>query len=402
MDNWSFGTGIYNNTVSGFGGGKGGGVVTSKTPGVLTFTDGEYTIVITEKLSRAAYDPKVGDSYKVYEGEVLISEGTITSKVTEGDVTTFIFTPDPSVSGAEPFTATLQFGLLEVVGGEITGKDGETYSIPSLSEQHYEGGVANSDPILDEENHTIAGCAYDPAKIDEGGSTWSHEGTHYLISGTYAAAKAALIAEWGPPGYDSEDPADPYYGDEFGIGGWSEIARQGVLLEIDNHESTDLGGSPSSGIDLRLAVWVSVGTGGMEAGAWKVAGWGGGPGGVTVPVPDTAKKEIAGLKYTDKKDFSSTTASEWTNYILTISYDAALTILKGLWGNPQAGWSIVSGGTNTEDAFVANGVVFGIATFTGESEDGQWTNTDYRLAKVEGTTSKRWKAVGWYRWSGHH
>jgi len=123
-------------------GNKGGSLFPTPSPTaqVLTFTDGVYTIEITENLSRAAYQPKSGDLYKVYIFEVLISEGTVTIGSTSSSGTiTLIFTPSDPPTVGYTFTATFsENGVLEITGGKIKDKDGNDHTIPPLSSETYD------------------------------------------------------------------------------------------------------------------------------------------------------------------------------------------------------------------------------------------------------------------------
>jgi len=400
--------------VSSGGGGNrgGGGSVNNITPPqpnleVLTFTNGEYTIEITRKLnnSRAvAYQPKDGDNYKVYQGGTLISEGTVTiGTPTDTGAITLIFAPynPPANNPDYTFTATLENGLLEIDGGSIKDKDDNDYTITTLVDKNKEYGIAKTKPILDEKNYTIAGITY--SAFEKGNHTSSNEGTHYLISETYAAAKAELISAWGKPNFDSDEYPDIQYG----IAGWTDIAsdlmngKAGVLFVVRNNEYISSNGSHSTSTDYRLAVWVSVEIGDMDAGSWKVASWDGpwtedneykGDGvGVIAQTGNT----IGGLAYAKKENFKNSGTYEWTNYILDSTYNAALAKLVVLWDDPSIGWMLFSGGKITNNAFAANGVVFEIANANGEDEDGQWTWTDYRLAKADSSNIFLWNAVRW-------
>jgi hypothetical protein len=97
------------------GGGKKPDPVVPKTRTYTGTADGTtYSLKITEKLTKAAYDPKGGDSYELtVSGEASKSTGTVESKTSD------TLTLKPSKSG-ETFTASVSGDSLTSLEGEIT------------------------------------------------------------------------------------------------------------------------------------------------------------------------------------------------------------------------------------------------------------------------------------------
>jgi len=150
---------------------------------------------------------------------------------------------------------------LEVVGGEITGKDGETYSIPSLSEQHYEGGVANSDAM--EDGTKIAGLEFkDKSGPHDDTSNWAIK--QYLLKEDWSTANTKLTALLGVASDYTED--EGAFGFDYttvtnSAKGTGKIVLETVTYDADAHR------------DYRVARWVEVGTGSMAYGYWEFNGW---------------------------------------------------------------------------------------------------------------------------------
>jgi len=399
---WDWGT-------SGGSGNKGG----SLTAQVLTFTDGEYTVEITENRSRAAYQPKDGDFYVIKKGGVVISSGTVTVKETDTGAVILTFTPTNPPEPGYTFTAVLEGGLLTIEpdnGGKIKGDDGEDYIIPALNDQNNEYGHANSLPVLDAVNRTIAGLKY--KGLSEGSQTDTHKGKHYLIDSSFDAAYNLLIAQ---PGWGNEDEnswESPYVSIyTSGEMAWKLIAdkKPVVLFEVNEHSYTNSDGD-GSWKDYRLAEWVSdevtVGEGDYYSGTWRVAIWNSeyydsvSDIWVERTLPAETPTKIGVLAYTQSEDISyGPTKREWSDYVLDVTYNDALTTLKKLWGDPATGWSFWSSSGDYGEIInqaIPNGAVFGVSKST--DSDGTWYS--FVLYKYN-AAQKDFLGVGWWYSPGH-
>jgi hypothetical protein len=165
----------------------------------------------------------------------------------------------------------------------------------------------------------------------------------------------------------------------------------GVLFEVNSAQA--IGDSTASYSDYRLAEWVTITVGGMTTGSWRTAIWSTDSSAAPAESGTSIKVNSTDvLTFTNKGTFTMEAIQRtWKNYILSISYDTALTTLRALWGDPSSGWSIIGGGTNTDNARNNNGVLFQVATFSFSSG----TYTDYRLVKV---VNGVWRGVGWDRY----
>jgi len=374
------------------------------TPEVMTFTDGEYIIEITQKLSNSrALELKDGETYtyKIYLSDgTVISEGTVTlGTSTDTGARTLIFVPDNPPEEDYTFTATLENGVLDFEDESIKDKDGNEYEIPPLRDKDYEGGKANTPPEIT--NTTVAGIPY--SAKDVGSDSWRDSGTHYLIPGTFEAAKALLVAEWGEIEFTS-------YGGY--PGSWTDIVndlrngtKKGVLFTTNTYTSSEL---TEPGTEYVLAVWVAVeigGVGGMEAGNWNAVGWRktysywDDENGLVEGerVPSETPKTIGVLTYSEKKDYDTGICkNEWTDYILDSTYEAALAKLEGLWGKPLSDWYIFGGGRGTNaQAALPNGVLFQINKQTMPINNG-WVWETYSLTKGQGSNYYG-EGVGWVK-----
>jgi len=378
-----FGTTGSGNTS---GGGGGGGSFfkptpdpTPSTPEQVSFISENIEIVITQNLSRAAYQPKTGDNYvlKLNGGEA--SKGRVTLT---GSALTFT----PQDTRVDSFTANLSgdgLGNISPIqyydGGSLKTIDLKSVILGIQNNDVAAIGIANTAPV--DTGSAIGGCAYSDSESGTRPSDISTIGTHYLISGDYATAKAALEVEWGSPNEDSET-SDHFVSIMNGDSNTAYSARKngGVLFEVGT--ITHSGGTFT---DYRLAEWDEA------EWAWKVSIWPDG-GSVTSPADD-GTSSIGVLTYDQKDSFSGQTLSySWKHYILSIDYDTALATLKALWGEPLTGWSLQTGnGAKTQAAYQADGVVFEELSLT--NSYGSWY--EYRLAKVGSTM---WEAVGWSRY----
>jgi len=383
----SEGSGVTGGNKGGGGGGGGGGYggglfpnPTPQTPRVLTFTGGVYTITITEKPSRAAYQPKTGDSYEIKSGKNTISSGkvTVTDDTNIPGKFNYKFVPDSTKAEVAFFEATFENGVLTFTN-PIPKDDGTgTITIPPLDAVGY--GVVDSDPI--DTGTTFAGITY--SRKDINSITWESNGTHYLIPGTFEAAYGILSdpGAWDEPDMTFEDGIFYVTGATALSNGLKKGTITGVLFEVNNSTTTDPDGTPV--IDYKLA--------GLVSGAWRVVSWIASNPKVTAPVVDDSDADnlkIGELTYTQKEPYTMIDKVEWANYILTITYDAALTKLKEDWGNPFTNWPISEYGRNTlteADSVIINKVK---KTYSDNTTAGY-----YSLAKYD-EELEDWFGVAW-------
>jgi hypothetical protein len=203
---------------------------------------------------------------------------------------------------------------------------------------------------------TIHGCAY--SFMDQG--TGSVTSKHYLLTGNYEDALAALKTLWNK---DSNATYPPF-------NSTSAIAKKDgtVFLEVNDSISDS---SYDAWHDYRLAVWDTT------TNQWKTAVWSK-QAGMTEP-PET-ETTIGGMSYSQKEE----NIWKWDvkNYRLTISYDEALSKLVSLWGDaPAENWySLLRSTSVSEQAYRDKKVVF------------EETLDDYRLLRV---VDGQWRGVGW-------
>jgi hypothetical protein len=323
-------------------------------PRTASYISGDYELIITENTarmaSRAEYSPQPGDTYFLKIGGAIKSSGTVS---VSGSTFTF-----PPSSGKPPFTATFEYGALANLSA-VTLNDGTVVTLPDyMTVGNYSGGIASTAPV--DTGTKIAGNAYSDKEQDSGTWTWSYK--HYLLSVTYENALSTLTALWGSPDETTDCSI------QNGNGEAAARARQigGTLFEVTDY-------------DYRLGIWTEIIVGGKITGAWAAVIWHK-AGGRTEPTETGTT--IGGCKYSQKDGDSGSDPWEYTNYILSVSYDQALATLIALWGDPVAGWSLQNGAAKSELARTNNGVIF---------EDTAW---DYRLCRV---VDGRWKAVGWNR-----
>jgi hypothetical protein len=195
---------------------------------------------------------------------------------------------------------------------------------------------------------TIADLAYTQKAEDSGSTPWSYE--HHLLSANYETALSALKAKWGEPDYDTSLSRDSEV---------AESARQngGVLFEI-------------SAYDYRLLEWDETKK------EWSGVAWRK----QARIIADETDSTIAGFAYSEKDEDSGSDPWSYKNYLLTISYEEALSILTAHFGEPMTGWSLQNGSTLADEAYQNNGVIF------------EETSSNYRLCRV---VNGRWEAVGW-------
>ena len=388
------GPGSLISSSSGGGGSLSGGIKPpTQTAQVLTFTSGDYEIIITEKLStsRAAYEPKDGDTYIIKKGGVVISQGTVTrGAVTETGEITLVFTPTNPHTPDYTFTATLGSGVLEF-DSAITDDNGVQQNIPPLFDQNNEYGHANSEPPLNTANKTIAGINYKSS--EENSWTESLDGNHYLINSTFEAALNLLKNEWGNPGVSSWE-ADWFVS----ISAGSDLSwkietgeKTGVLFEVSTHTNIYADGEEGEYTHYRLAEWVQATLGSGEYGEWKVALWD--SWNITPPAENTPNKTIGVLTYTEKDDLSrGPTLNEDTAYLLNSTYEAALAKLKALWGDPRTyPWY----GHSIEDEILqANSDAVVFVVYKETEADGTWS--DFVLYKYIAANRQVSMGVGWH------
>jgi hypothetical protein len=336
---------------SGDGSGGSSGGNSESTQQTTNYIYDNYELIITGKagrnVSRAGYVPQSGDTYVLKIGGQVKSSGTVL--VAGSD---FTFTPS---SGKPPFTATLEYGALINIG-QVTLDTDEKITLPNLIDRNNTSCIALT-PAVDTET-TIAGCAYSDTVQDSGTFIWSYE--HYLLTIPYEQALSTLTTSWGDPDETTDCSI------QNGTGEAEAAARQNgcVLFEVTNY-------------DYRLAVWAEITVGETTTGAWSTVIW---HQNEERTGPEDTGTTIGGSAYSQKDGDNGSTPWSYTHYLLSVSYDAALSILKELWGPPMAGLFQYRGSTLSYQASQNNGVIF---------EDTLW---DYRLYRF---VNGRWEVVGW-------
>jgi hypothetical protein len=291
-------------------------------------------------ISRAAYTPQSGDTYVLKIGGVIKSSGTVS-------VSGSTFTFNPS-SGKPSFTATFEYGAMVNID-TITLDDNTTVTLPDMIVSDYEGGYASTIAEENTSGKTIAGCAYSEKAADSGTFIWSYK--HYLLTVSYADALSTLKTAWGDP--DQTTDCSLQNGDS--TVAVAAAQNGGVLFEVTDY-------------DYRLAVWAELTVGATTTSGWSTVVWS--KNDVRTELTDTGT-DIGGCGYSQKDADSGSDPWSCKHYLLSISYDAALSILKGLWGPPRAGVLMYYGGsTLSNQAFQNDGVLF---------EDDPWY---YRLCRV--------------------
>ena len=214
-----------------------------------------------------------------------------------------------------------------------------------------ENGAAANTPAVDN-GTTIAGMPYSDKDNEKGSRDWSR--THYIFSPDvlgYNAALNLLTTAWGNP---DETENCSIQSDS----NTSNTARQNgcTLLEVNN-------------LDYRLAVW--------EQNNWKTVIWNNFN---DERVITDENGKVNGYVYIDKGIVEGTFQWDTTNYLLSISYAEALSILTALWGQPGNNYGLQARTLLSDQAYDSGGVIF---------EDTLW---DYRLCCAE---NGKWEVVGW-------
>jgi len=356
---------LISSSSGGGGGSLSGGIKPpTQTAQVLTFTSGEYEIIITEKLStsRAAYEPKDGDPYVIKKGGVVISQGTVTrGAVTETGEITLIFTPTNPHTSGYTFTATLGSGILEF-DSAITDDNGDVQNIPPLRDQKNNYGIAKTEPI--ETPTTIAGISYSAKETVTITNNWSF--VHYLLKGKYEDAYNALKADYGDGNSDVS------------LVRYSSLANSvqedgGFIFEMFTETRTGsaevAGPINDSTKSYRLCEWVEAIIGEGRFGEWSGYEWSNSDISSDLSEDPGPPTKIGTLEYTDKVSDSGTENWSYTDYLLSIPFDNALSILTELWDVPEGNRYVFGYHTQlAQDAWDKNpnDVIFQKVTFSNE------------------------------------
>ncbi|MDR2486195.1 MAG: hypothetical protein LBD55_12495 [Treponema sp.] len=215
---------------------------------------------------------------------------------------------------------------------------------PQSNDDTSDGGPNNIS--VDDTGSAIGGCAYSNKAEDNGTYSWWYK--HYRLSISYDQALSILKQSWGEPmGGGSLSRSSPL--------SQQAAADNGVIFEETQS-------------DYRLCRRVSD--------RWEAVGWRK----ENIAATDTGSA-IGGCAYSEKAADSGTDSWWYKHYLLSISYDQALSILKGALGEPTGGGSLSRSSPLSQQAWANNGVIF---------EETHWG--DYRLCR---RVSDRWEAVRW-------